>query len=195
MKELWQLHSKANDLRVPQERTLTSPTPVVGPAIALVRRAMSSLSTKWYVRPILEQQIAFNSIIVHITGELISGLEQLEGRVARLEQEAASLEPRVSQQANHISSIFVHIEQERSRLTDAEASLTNQVRESEDLSVDNDRAIVALARELARLSHRLNEISRRVPDPSLSPPGNLASAERNGGPHPASSDGDEASLL
>ena len=38
--------------------------PVFGPLIARLRAAWNSVSTKWYVRPLLQQQNEFNELVV-----------------------------------------------------------------------------------------------------------------------------------
>lgn len=57
-----------------QERPFTSPTPVAGRLIAWFRAAWNSVSTKWYVRPLLQQQNEFNRLVV----------QQMEEQDARL---------------------------------------------------------------------------------------------------------------
>lgn len=47
-----------------QEHRFRSRVPVVGPWIAWLREMWNSVSTKWYVRPLLERQNDFNGRVV-----------------------------------------------------------------------------------------------------------------------------------
>lgn len=46
------------------ERPFTSSIPLIGRLIARFRAAWNSVSTKWYVRPLLQQQNDFNRLVV-----------------------------------------------------------------------------------------------------------------------------------
>ena len=46
-----------------QERPFVSTTPIVGPLVARLREIWNSVSTKWYVRRLLEQQNLFNRLV------------------------------------------------------------------------------------------------------------------------------------
>jgi GT2 family glycosyltransferase len=47
-----------------REQPFSSQVPIVGPLIARLRAAWNSVSTKWYVRPLLQQQNEFNVLAV-----------------------------------------------------------------------------------------------------------------------------------
>lgn len=47
-----------------REQPFRSPTRLLGPLIARFRSLWNSVSTKWYVRPLLQQQNHFNRLIV-----------------------------------------------------------------------------------------------------------------------------------
>jgi uncharacterized coiled-coil protein SlyX len=47
-----------------KEQPFRSPTRFVGPMIARLRSLWNSVSTKWYVRPLLQQQNEFNRLLV-----------------------------------------------------------------------------------------------------------------------------------
>lgn len=106
-----------------QERPFRSPTRLVGPLIARFRALWNSVSTRWYVRPLLQQQNRLNRLIVerlhdhdvrlidqdreqtalaHDMAEIASQLRQtnrlltsIERRLQRLEQsqQDAGVEP------------------------------------------------------------------------------------------------------
>ncbi len=117
MSKLRELVDQANNTWAPQEQPFTSSLPVLGPVIVTMRRAWNWMSTKWYVRPILDQQIAFNLTVVQIITEMCTILEQ----------------------------------QER--------TLSSQIRDAEGMIISADRDQASLAKEVARLRHRLNQLS------------------------------------
>lgn len=47
-----------------EEQPFRSEAPIVGPLIVVVRTLWNSVSTKWYVRPLLRQQNRFNRLLV-----------------------------------------------------------------------------------------------------------------------------------
>ncbi len=47
-----------------KERQFTSDKPIVGKLIVRFREAWNSVATKWYVRPLLQQQNSFNQLVV-----------------------------------------------------------------------------------------------------------------------------------
>jgi GT2 family glycosyltransferase len=74
-----------------QERPFTSKIPVIGPAIARFRELWNSVATKWYVRPLIEQQNEINRQLVLEIGRVREELEAIRGRLeaTRGELEAA----------------------------------------------------------------------------------------------------------
>jgi hypothetical protein len=53
-----------NDKAEIQEQPFLSTTRVIGPLIVAVRTLWNSVATKWYVRPLLQQQNRFNRLLV-----------------------------------------------------------------------------------------------------------------------------------
>ena len=51
------------------ERPFTSQTAVIGSLIARFRELWNSVSTKWYVRPLLQQQNQYNRLLVELVHE------------------------------------------------------------------------------------------------------------------------------
>ena len=51
------------------EKPFVSETAVIGGLIAHFREWWNSISTKWYVRPLLQQQNEFNRLVVHTIQE------------------------------------------------------------------------------------------------------------------------------
>ena len=71
------------------ELAFTSNIPVIGPLIAKFRDLWNGISTKWYVRYAVQQQVDFNASVVRAT-------QHLEGAVHLLEQELHWLEEMAS---------------------------------------------------------------------------------------------------
>lgn len=79
---------RLNALRVVQEPPSTSKVPIVGPLLAWLRSLWNRLATRWYVRPLLEQQNRFNQELVQAFDELAVAAVSL-----RLEVESAKASP------------------------------------------------------------------------------------------------------
>lgn len=47
-----------------EERPFTSNLPLIGPLIVRLRELWNNVATRWYVQPLLQQQIEFNSLLV-----------------------------------------------------------------------------------------------------------------------------------
>jgi hypothetical protein len=90
-----------------EEQPFTSSVPIVGPVISAFRNLWSSVATKWYVRPMLRQQVQFNGAVVRALtalssqpwddaallallakqcGDMALQIAELEARLAELEQ-------------------------------------------------------------------------------------------------------------
>jgi len=103
-----------------QERPFVSRLPLLGPLVVRIREAWNSVSTKWYVRPMIQQQVDFNAAVVRALAEVAresgalespaiayaavlgqrlrlveeqsgQGLNGIEERLARLEETVADL--------------------------------------------------------------------------------------------------------
>lgn len=77
------------------EPDFTSRTPVMGGLIVLVRRLWNWMSTKWYVRPLLEQQSEVNAQTAQLLGELFQEIDIDGQRLSELEARVAMLEARL----------------------------------------------------------------------------------------------------
>ncbi len=94
-----------------REGPFTSPVPLVGRWIAAFREAWNSVATKWYVRPMLAQQVQFNGAVVRSLLRLASRLDELDshywdsdallallaGRYGQASARIAALEERLAQ--------------------------------------------------------------------------------------------------
>jgi hypothetical protein len=64
-----------------------SRVPVLGPAIAWLRRNLTSHLREPYLDPALDRQVAFNRELLEILEEVLGLQADLEARLARLEEE------------------------------------------------------------------------------------------------------------
>ena len=74
-----------------KERPFQSGTAVVGPFIAWLRGAWNSISTKWYVRAIVQQQNDFNYLTVRQLESVAERFEDLNGRLLAQDKEQSAL--------------------------------------------------------------------------------------------------------
>jgi hypothetical protein len=116
--------------RLLQEQPFVSRVPIFGPLIARLRAAWNSISTKWYVRPLLQQQNEFNELAAAV---LAAQDATLRSQATRLDKEAA-------------------------RLGDLEAWLPSWTERQEARVHDHDTWLVAQDREQSQLVRDLAEI-------------------------------------
>ena len=74
-----------------REVPFASNMPVFGPVIVAVRRAWNWMSTKWYVRPILQQIVGFNALVVRALNESAAAQGALTGELRRQQAEIDAL--------------------------------------------------------------------------------------------------------
>ena len=134
-----QLRSK----RQIREQPFASDAPVLGPLIARLRAAWNSVSTKWYVRPLLQQQNEFNELIV---AQIAAHDADLRSQATRLAGEAARL-------ADLEASFVRRADFQQVRLQDHDAWLIAQ-----------DREQAQLVRDLAEIRLLLIQIDRLLQD-------------------------------
>lgn len=65
-----------------REQPFASSVPVVGGLIAWLRERLNNLSTRWYVQPILQQQVEYNAAVARALRELSRQLAEVQARVA-----------------------------------------------------------------------------------------------------------------
>ncbi len=93
-----------------RERPFTSTTPIIGPLLVRFREVWNSVATKWYVRPLLQQQNSFNQLVV-------SQLHEHDQWFVLQDREQTAL-------ANELAQISVHLGQMNRRLQQLEKQLT-----------------------------------------------------------------------
>lgn len=80
------LHKNA----VVHEQSFSSDKPLLGRFIVWVREKWNSVSTKWYVRPMLFQQNRFNQTVAQLTQELVEAVNSINQRLDQLEERLIS---------------------------------------------------------------------------------------------------------
>ena len=120
-----------------REQPFASHVPIFGRLIARFRSAWNAVSTKWYVRPLLQQQNEFNELAVNQLAEQAERLRQQQIRLDHHEQ-------RLDEQAG--------------RLAEMMAALSDRVEFQMDRIHDHDAWLVAQDREQAELTHDLAEL-------------------------------------
>jgi len=78
-----------------QEPVPLSPRPVVGKWLVFLRKAFFHVFMKWYMRPVLEQQNAFNQTAGRLIQDLVQSQEKLERQLREMEARLTALERRV----------------------------------------------------------------------------------------------------
>lgn len=117
LKEKWRL----------QERPFVSHVPIIGPIIVRFREVWNSIATKWFVRPLIQQQNELNWLMVR-------GLQELEESISRLQDLASELDARAidsdheatstARKVGELTCAVVHLEE---RIAELEALLEEEV--------------------------------------------------------------------
>jgi GT2 family glycosyltransferase len=64
-----------------REKPFSSSAPVVGKGIVWLRNRLNNLSTRWYVQPIVQQQVDYNASVARTLREVSSRLAEIEARM------------------------------------------------------------------------------------------------------------------
>jgi O-antigen biosynthesis protein len=73
--DLNQLVSDLEQRWLVREQPFVSRLPLLGPLVVAVRSACNSISTRWYVQPLLQQQVEFNGAVVRTVSALARAVE------------------------------------------------------------------------------------------------------------------------
>ena len=89
-----------NSRAILHEQPFASPTPLVGPLIAAFRSAWNNVATRWYVQPLLQQQIEFNQATAQAVAALARAVDAqqtvTQAAAALAGQKIAALEERLA---------------------------------------------------------------------------------------------------
>jgi hypothetical protein len=116
------------DLWEIQERPLTSQVPIVGRWISAFRRLWNSVATKWYVRPMVAQQVQFN-------GAVVRALKQLRARNQNLQAhywDDDALLALLAQQCGRMSRRVAELEERLAQIEDRLGGMSADGRETDD---------------------------------------------------------------
>lgn len=149
-----------------EETAFRSHLPVIGPLIAWVRAAWNSVSTKWYVRPLIAQQSEFNALVA---GQLRSIAEHINSQETRLSELDRRLGEQADRSAQQHAWTADRIGSHEGRLHDLSAWLIAQDREQSEAIHD-----------LAEIRVQLGQMRKRLAQmPALMPRGDADDEERS----------------
>lgn len=155
-----------------REHRFRSRIPLVGPLIVRFRELWNGVSTRWYVRPLIQQQSEFNEQIVALMVTQAAVLRtaeaqrvQGEARLARHEEQLAGTEALLARYEERLTACEArsghseaHLSDQETRLHDHDGWLIEQDREQSATIADlNDTALrlIQTGRRLAELEQRL----------------------------------------
>ena len=101
-----------------KEQPFRSPSRVVGPLIARFRSLWNSVSTKWYVRPLLQQQNRFNGLLVERLHDHDQRLLEQDREQTALAHDLAELSAQLAQ----TNRLLLSIDRRLRRLEDGQAA-------------------------------------------------------------------------
>lgn len=108
------------------ERPFASNAPLVGPLIVRFREAWNSMSTKWYVRPMLAQQNAYNRLVAEQLHELYEQLQDLDGRLIMQDKEQTNTIRDMAELTTQLIQLNRQLEAIEQRLTHLESGEHNR---------------------------------------------------------------------
>lgn len=136
-----------------QEHRFRSSIPLIGPLIARLRAGWNSISTKWYVRPLLLQQNEFNELVATA---IAAQDAELHIQAAQL----SDLEGRLAEEAIRLGEL-------QARIHDHDAWLIAQDREHSEI-VRDLAELRLLLMQMNRLLLDLNERASHLEGTALS---------------------------
>ncbi|MDX1687892.1 MAG: hypothetical protein R3248_07905 [Candidatus Promineifilaceae bacterium] len=99
-----------------EERPFRSETAVVGPLIARFREMWNSVATKWYVRPLLQQQNNFNRLVVERLHDHDSRLIEQDREQTGAAHDMAALSAQVAQANRRLADLEAEVERLQAKL-------------------------------------------------------------------------------
>ena len=102
--------------RMLHEPTFSSDKPVIGPLIAAFREAWNNVSTKWYVRLILQQQVAFNTLAAELLDDLGDQARTNARDAALLARELAAMHRQFAELAAEVRDDLDELRQQLDRI-------------------------------------------------------------------------------
>ncbi len=139
-----------------KEHQFSSNLPFIGSLIASFRHQWNRISTQWYVRAVISQQVKFNADVVAMFDQVNQHQHNLSHQQHCLSQQQSV----ISQQQSVISQQLSHLEQHMTNLINQQATRQEHNRQrlgevmAEYLS-ENGRELAELAQEIQKLKGKL----------------------------------------
>lgn len=144
------------------ERPFVSHMPLLGPLITFVRRTWNSVSTKWFVLPMVQQQNEFNQLVVHTLHQSLTTQAQLGRRLngvnARLDESQAKIDEIKQYLDARVREAEQHLEQLDLRLISSDRDLTGLARKIAEREYKVREWNAEAAEERVELADRLDEL-------------------------------------
>lgn len=134
-----------------RETVFRSRLPVIGPLIAWVRAAWNSVSTKWYVQPLITQQNEFNALVVNQLRSMAEQLHEQEAHLVEIDRRIWEIDRRLVEGSAQSAQLADRIGSQETRIHDLDAWLIAQDREQSESIHD-----------LAELRVRLVQLRKQV---------------------------------
>jgi hypothetical protein len=115
-----------------QEYRFRSQVPLIGPLIARFREIWNGVATKWYVRPLIQQQ---NEINQQLVAALAAQAASLRDVASRLAVDEARLLHQDARQQDH-DGWLIELDHEQVALTRSQAELTARLIQVEQLLME-----------------------------------------------------------
>ena len=117
-----------------------SQVPLIGPLIARFRELWNGVATKWYVRPLIQQQNEINQQLVAV---LVAQAASLHDVASRLASNEAHLHHQDTRQQDH-DGWLIDLDHEHVTLTRSQAELTVRLIQVERLLMEIEQRLAKL---------------------------------------------------
>jgi O-antigen biosynthesis protein len=165
------LHEKWNV----SEQPFTSHVPVIGRLITAVRTVWNNVSTKWYVRSVVQQQNEFNYLLVRALENHALMLQDHEQALQNQNQMLQDHEQALQNQNQMLQDHEQALQNQNQMLQDHEQALQNhaealhqlpaltaQLRTFEAWLIQQDRASVDAVRDIGEITAQLMRINQQI---------------------------------
>ena len=140
-----------------QEHRFRSQVPLIGPLIARFRELWNGVATKWYVRPLIQQQNEINQQLAAALAAQAAGLRDVASRLAvdeeRLANNEAHLHRQDNRQRDH-DEWLIELDHEQVTLIKSQAELTVRL-------IQVQRLLMEIEQRLAKLEPMTGADSER----------------------------------
>ena len=99
-----------------KERPFRSEMAVVGPLIARFREMWNSVATKWYVRPLLQQQNRFNHLVVERLYDHDRRLIEQDREQTARDHDLAEMSAKLTRANRRLASLEAEVERLQAKL-------------------------------------------------------------------------------